>query len=51
MTPKWPVGDPIWEPPFRDLTAAVTRLLASYQTYCDRGITQLEDAANEDPRP
>jgi hypothetical protein len=46
--PKWPVGDPRFEPIFRDLTAAITELLAWYDAYCDRGIAKLEDTANEE---
>jgi hypothetical protein len=52
MTPdKWPVGDPVCEPLFRDLVAAVTKLLACYESYCIDGIAKLEEAANRDRQP
>jgi hypothetical protein len=46
--PKWPVGDPHFEPLFRDLITNIHQLLAAYDTYCNHGITRLEDAANEE---
>ena len=46
--PKWPVGDPRFDPLYRDLTASIRELLTAYDTYCDRGIAKLEDTANEE---
>jgi hypothetical protein len=48
MRGKWPVGDPRFEPIFRDLVTSVRKLLTAYDAYCERGIADLEDAANEE---
>jgi hypothetical protein len=48
MSTQWPVGDPRFEPLYRDLLAAVRELLAAYDAYCNHGLAKLEDAANED---
>jgi hypothetical protein len=46
----WPVGDPQFEPLFRDLIAIVCDIIVFYDIQVDRGIAKLEDIANEGRR-